>query len=61
MFDDALFYNSLALSSKSYGKAKCSDSPMFIAISELDFEDDLFAAMEDADRYLLGGEGDMAA
>ena len=61
MFDDARFYNSLAESSESYGKAKCSDSPMYIAISALDFDEDLLAAMENADLYLLGEESDMAA
>ena len=38
MFDDASFYNRLAESSASYGKAKCADSPMYIAISALDFD-----------------------
>ena len=61
MFDDARFYNSLAESSQSYGKAKCSDSPMFIAISALDFDDDLLVAMEDADGYLIGADFDLAA
>lgn len=56
MFDDARFYNSLAEDSKSFGKAKCSDSAMYIAISALDFDDDLLDAMDDADTYLLDGE-----
>lgn len=53
MFDDARFYNSLAENSASYGKADCSDSAMFLAISKLDFEDDLLAAMDRAEEYLL--------
>ena len=53
MFDDARFYNSLAQDSKSYGKARCADSAMFIAISALDFDDDLLDVMENADAYLL--------
>ena len=61
MFDDARFYNRLAESSNSYGKAKCSDAPMFIAISALDFDDDLLDVMENAERYLLDEESDMAA
>ena len=56
MFDDARFYNSLAENSKSFGKAKCSDSAMYIAISALDFDDDLLAAIDDADAYLLDSE-----
>lgn len=61
MFDDARFYGSLAENSKSYGKAKCSDSAMYIAISALDFEDDLLEAMEKADMYLLDEADKMAA
>ncbi len=53
MFDDARFYNRLAENSRSFGHAKCSDSAMFLAISALDFDDDLLAAMESADDYLL--------
>ena len=56
MFDDARFYGSLAENSKSYGKAKCTDSAMYIAIGALDFDDDLLAAMDDADTYLLDSE-----
>ena len=36
MFEDARFYCKLAENSNSYGKAKCSDSAMFLAISKLD-------------------------
>ena len=53
MFDDARFYNRLAEDTGSYGKARCSDSAMFIAIGALDFDDDLLVAMDDADAYLL--------
>lgn len=56
MFEDARFYNRLAEDSASYGKASCDDSAMFLRISRLDFDDDLLAAMEDADSYLLDGE-----
>lgn len=61
MFDDARFYSRLAESSKSYGRAKCSDSAMYLAISQLDFDDDLLAAMEDADAYLLDEQNELAA
>ena len=61
MFDDARFYCRLAENSKSYGKAKCSDSHMFLAISKLDFDDDLLDAMENADEYLLDEQHDLAA
>ena len=61
MFDDARFYNSLAQDSKSYGRAKCADSAMFIAIGALDLDDDLIDAMENADAYLLDEEKRMAA
>ena len=61
MFDDARFYGKLAEDSKSYGKARCSDSAMYIAISALDFDDDLLAAMENADAYLLEEESRLAA
>ena len=61
MFDDARFYCRLAEDSKSYGKAKCNDSAMFLAISKLDFEDDLLDAMDNADDYLLSESKDLAA
>ncbi len=60
MFDDARFYCRLAEDSQSYGKAKCNDSAMFLAISKLDFEDDLLDAM-DNDDYLLDESKDLAA
>lgn len=53
MFDDARFYNRLAENSRSYGRARCSDSAMFVAISQLDFDDDLLAAMESEEDYLI--------
>lgn len=53
MFDDAGFYTKLAESSKSYVKAKCSDSAMFLKISNLDFDDDLLTAIDRAEDYLL--------
>ena len=56
MFNDARFYNSLAENSKSYGKAKCKDSAMYIAVGALDFDDDLLDAMDNADAYLLDNE-----
>lgn len=61
MFDDARFYNRLAENTRSYGKAKCSDSAMFLKISELDFDDDLLAAMENPDEFLLDEQHDLAA
>ncbi len=53
MFDDARFYCRLAENTRSYGKARCTDSAMFLAISKLDFEDDLLSAMDRAEDYLL--------
>ena len=61
MFDDARFYGRLAENSRSYGRAECSDSAMFIAISELDFEDDLLDAMDNAEAYLLDEPNVLAA
>lgn len=61
MFDDARFYCRLAEDSKSYGRASCSDSAMFLAISRLDFEDDLLAAMDNPDAYLLEEAAEQAA
>ena len=61
MFDDARFYSKLADSSESYGKAKCSDSAMFLAISRLDFEDDLIDAMDNGEDYLLESRDASAA
>lgn len=53
MFDDARFYCRLAENTRSYGKARCTDSAMFLAISKLDFEDDLLSAMDRAEDYLI--------
>ena len=61
MFDDARFYSRLAEDSQSYGKAKCNDSAMFLAIIKLDFDDDLLVAMDNADDYLLDESKDLAA
>lgn len=61
MFDDARFYCRLAENSNSYGKAKCSDSPMFLALSKLDFDNDLLDAIDSADEYLLDESKDLAA
>lgn len=61
MFDDARFYCRLAENTNSYGKAKCTDSAMFLTISKLDFEDDLLVAMDNADDYLLDESAELAA
>lgn len=61
MFDDARFYCRLAEDSQSYGKAKCTDSAMFLSISKLDFEDDLLDVMDNADDYLLSESKGLAA
>ena len=53
MFDDARFYNNLAENSKSYGKARCTDNAVYLAISQLDFDNDLLTAIDDAEDYLL--------
>ena len=53
MFDDARFYCRLAENTRSYGKARCTESAMFLAISKLDFEDDLLSAMDRAEDYLI--------
>ncbi|MBQ9679620.1 MAG: hypothetical protein IJV48_02925 [Ruminococcus sp.] len=53
MFDDARFYTKLAENSKSYGRAKCSDSTLFLAVSQLDFDDDLLTAMDREEEYLI--------
>ena len=54
MFDDARFYSRLAENSRSYGKPNCDDCAMFIKISALDTDDDLLAAMDRADEFLIG-------
>lgn len=61
MFDDARFYCRLAEDSKSYGKATCADSTMFLSISSLDFDDDLLAAIESGEDLLCDDELDIAA
>jgi len=61
MFDDARFYNTLAEDTKSYGKAKCSDSAMFITISALDMDDDLLVAIDEADSWLIDDSELLAA
>ena len=53
MFDDARFYSRLAEDSALYGKVHSDDCRMYLAISALDFDDDLLAAMDSADDYLL--------
>lgn len=53
MFDDARFYGKLAENSRCYGKLRCDDCTMYIRISALDTDDDLLAAMEKADEYLI--------
>lgn len=53
MFEDAKFYSNLAEDSRSYGRAKCSECTMFLAVSRLDFDDDLLTAMENAEDYLI--------
>ena len=61
MFDDARFYDTLAKDKKSYGRAKCSDSAMFITISALDMDDDLLEAVENAERWLIDDSELLAA
>ena len=61
MFEDARFYNRLAEDKKSYGKAKCSDSAMFITISALDMDDDLLAAIDEAESWLIDDSELLAA
>ena len=53
MFDDARFYGRLAENSRSYGKLSCEDSAMYLKISALDTDDDLLAAIDHAEEYLL--------
>ena len=53
MFDDARFYSRLAEDSASYGKVSSEESRMFLRISALDFDDDLLAAMDKADDFLI--------
>lgn len=53
MFDDARFYSRLAENSASYGKVSSDESRLYLMISALDFDDDLLAAIDRADEYLL--------
>jgi hypothetical protein len=53
MFDDARFYSKLAQNSRSYGIVRSDDAHMYLRISALDFDDDLLAAMDEADDYLI--------
>lgn len=53
MFDDARFYGKLAENSRAYGRLSADDSAMYLRISALDTDDDLLAAMEKAEEYLL--------
>ncbi len=53
MFDDARFYGQLAENSRVYGKLSCNDCAMFLRISALDTDDDLLAAMERSEDYLI--------
>lgn len=53
MFDDVLFYARLRENAASYGKVRSDESRMYLAISALDFDDDLLAAIDRADDYLL--------
>ena len=53
MFDDARFYSRLAENSNSYGKVSSTESRMFLALSAVDFDDDLLAAIDSADDYLI--------
>ena len=53
MFDDARFYSRLAENSRTYGKPRCDDCAMFLRISALDTDDDLLAAMDRSEDYLI--------
>ena len=53
MFDDARFYSRLAEDSRSYGRVSSEESHMYLLISALDFDDDLLAAMERGDEWLV--------
>lgn len=55
MFDDAGFYSRMAQDAASYGKVRSDESRMYLAISALDFNDDLLSAIDRADDYLLDG------
>ena len=53
MFDDARFYGKLAENSRTYGKISCDDCAMFLRISALDTDDDLLAAIDRAEEFLI--------
>lgn len=53
MFDDACFYAKLKENAACYGKVRSEESRMYLTISALDFDDDLLAAIDRADDYLL--------
>ncbi len=53
MFDDARFYGKLAENSRTYGKLSCDDCAMFLRISALDTDDDLLAAIDRAEEFLV--------
>lgn len=53
MFDDARFYSRLAENSASYGMVRSDDNRMYLAISALDFDDDLLAAMDRGEDFLI--------
>ena len=53
MFDDARFYGKLAENSRTYGKLSCDDCAMFLRISALDTDDDLLAAIDRAEEFLI--------
>lgn len=45
----------MAQDAASYGKVRSDESRMYLAISALDFNDDLLSAIDRADDYLLDG------
>lgn len=53
MFDDAIFYCRLAEDPKSYGIESCTESRLYLKISELDVDNDLLDFMESMDDCLL--------
>jgi len=53
MFDDARFYGKLAENSRAFGRLCCNDSAMYLKISALDTDDDLLAAIDRAEDYLI--------
>ena len=53
MFDDARFYSKLAEDSRCFGRVRSDESHMYLLISALDFDDDLLAAMDRGEDYLI--------